>query len=667
MRVNKMAYIPTGKDFEDFEANNQGIGGIGQDIAESIQGLPSYAANMAKQLPGEVWGALTHPSRIQGNLLAGLGEGAIGLLNTPGVALDYFANKGLIPKSVSKYAPHIGDLGVEKFLGIEPKEKGDMLIRSLSGLAVPGSILKAAKLGKAASPLATALYSMGQNENPLQAALLGEAVPIGKELYNRGRPSSIFRGELPPEELARKLQLTQGTETPLGDVIQSPFLKRLYENVLPHVLGSGAEKVMQRTGTNIQQLGVNLMNRIGSQLQVNPEDVGARIQHALRTTAREAEQQKEANFKRVNDSAEKLGVNTNRTQLREAAKNILKSINEDPDLANFTNTNDISLLEKISANPANDKGFSLRNTGILRGAIGKAAYEARTKGEMPKEAIYNKLKNALEEDVNQAIEQSGSSELQDLHNNAMDFYRNEYAQYKDPEIRKYIKGGGDPDLILQHFIKGGKNDRGTILQKLSNALRQNPEISPAVQDSSQLQHIGTSQHQTQRNPQETLLAYSYLSKALDDEGHINPVKLRTLYHNLGTNQKRALFGEGDLANEVRNYADLVGHNKEAFDLMLNPHTGKRNSALLSQVGQLATGAAFHHLPLLIASGIGGRLATNRITSPKYREKLINAMIKNKRVELPKTTKALQPLGAVATNEQKPLELELNQGARYGKY
>src|SRR6185312_13815525 len=118
---------------------------------------------------------------------------------------------------------------------------------------------KSARLG-----VPQAAYSAIQEpENPGKAAAIGLAsgaiAPTLEGVVNALRPSSLLRGNLSPEQLAKNLDVTQGTETGLGRVIESPTLNRVYENVLPHVIGSGAEDTMQRTANDIIGKGNNLL------------------------------------------------------------------------------------------------------------------------------------------------------------------------------------------------------------------------------------------------------------------------------------------------------------------------------------------------------------------------------------------------------------------------
>ena len=125
------------------------------------------------QLPGELWGAVTHPTRALKNIPIGLGEGAAGLWNLPINTAQYLSEKGYLPKVVGEYAhkAHIPVEEIEKKLGIEAKEPGDALTRMLSGFGAWG---KLGKFGEASALKRAGLgagYAGGQGENPITGAI----------------------------------------------------------------------------------------------------------------------------------------------------------------------------------------------------------------------------------------------------------------------------------------------------------------------------------------------------------------------------------------------------------------------------------------------------------------------------------------------------------------
>jgi hypothetical protein len=134
-----------------------------------------------------------------------------------------------------------------------------------------------------------------------------------------------------------------------------------------------------------------------------------------------------------------------------------------------------------------------------------------------------------------------------------------------------------------------------------------------------------------------LLGNAYLSPAYED-GKINPLKLSSLYHKLGKRQRVELFGK-ETNEKLKNYSDLVRKNKEGFNLMFNPKTGAR----LGHIGSLLTAGT--HLPAALGLSGLGNIANRLLTSESFREKLVKAIIEDKKIKLPKDI--LTKSGAVA--------------------
>lgn len=651
-------------DFTDEEIS-QSLSAHSPESSEKQQSALSKAYQYAKE----------DTSAFTKNLGTGYLKLSRGLANTPHNVANLFG-----------YGDKVGELAPEDFnyaeaLGL-PKDQENRAVQAIpeiaAAFAMPSSTIPRMIASQAA-------FGATQNKNPLIGAAEGAGgalagTAIGKALgygFNKLRPSNLFRGELSPEQLAHNLKNAEGTQTPLGSVLQNPWLQRLHENVLPNIVGSGAEKTMQKTAKQVAQKGEDILHNLRGSEEVH-ENYGDQLKQALKESAEKVTQEKNSRFAKVNQMAEEAGVTTNRSNLRKEAEAILAQVKADPDLAQFTNTADIKLLEEI-VNPGkkkigdelqsrtrsikqvkeepNYKGqlnlgtgkplesisseknvslrtpsphasgsisvitgkptqephkYSLRNTDILRGKIGEHAYEANVKGEKPKAAIYARLKKALEQDVGEAIETSSHPELKNAHKEAMDFYKKDYAPFKDKDITKFIKEGGDPDTLLNHFLRIGKNDRVQLLQKLS-------------------QSIGK---------ETNLIGNAYLAPAYEN-GELNPLKLNTLYHKLGKRQRVEIFGKEN-NEKLKNYTDLVHKNKEAFSLMFNPKTGAR----LGHLGTLA-GTAAGHIPAAIGIGALGNAANRLLTNESFRDKLIKAMIKNKPVKFPNMVKGLQKTGAAS--------------------
>lgn len=594
-------------------------------------------------------------NKLPRNIATGIANLGRGLANTP----HNIANLAGLGEYVAPLADEHFDYG--EFFGL-PKEQNlsDRLIQGLTQYA-PAFVLPGANIGRAGEVLSSipkaggflaeaasqaipqALFGATQEANPVHGVAYGGLGSVAGSAVGKGlasgiqalRPSVRLRGQLSPEELARNMEITRGTQTGLGSVIESPFLKRLQENVLPHVLGSGVENAMQRNARGIQAKGQEILaDAMGA---APAENYGTQIQEALKMAAKEARNAKNQSYESLNRLADSHGLKIGRENFREKALDVLSDIEKSPELKHEFGK---SLYKDLVRYARNDTGNNLKLTNIFRGKLGDKANELYQSGKVHEYGIVNDMKDALSKDIQHSFEQSGNPELEKAYEKSQRLYREEFAPFEDPDIVKYTRRGGDPDLILNHFLKTGGNDRATLLSKLDRALKQNQK-SEATQ-----------------NP----IMSAYLSKAMDEEGKLNPVKFRTLYNKLGHNQRKILFGENGLNKKLKDYSDLVGKNTESFNLMFNPKTGVR----MLPLAQLITAPA--NMPTIASAAGLARGATHLLTSPKFREKLVKAMTENKRVSIPKTRKGIQKGFAVTTESNKennpPLELELTHGKTY---
>lgn len=493
-----------------------------------------------------------------------------------------------------------------------------------------------------------AAFGATQDENPLRGAaeggigsVAGSALGAGLEKgFNALRPSKMLRGELTPAQLKKNLKVTKGTETGLGQVIQSPSLNRMYETILPHVLGSGAEKTMQRNTAQIINKGEGIIKKL--QGKTNPEDYGIQIQDALKQASQEARAAKNANYDKLNTLADNYKLKVGRDKFQETAKKVLNDVNQSKELKNEFGK---GLYNDLLRYANSSEGNNLKRTNIFRGKLGDKENELYQAGKMHEYGIVKDLKKSLSDDIESAFESSGSKELKDAYQKSQKEYKENFAPFEDKDIVKFTRQGGDPDLILNHFLRIGSGDRSSLLRKLSGKLTTN-----------------------KTTPNQNLLSSAYLSRAINEEGELNPLKFKTLYNKLGQKQRKELFGDGKLHNDIKDYVDLVGKNTDSFNLMFNPKTGARTTPFLAQMGAVVSAPSY--LKTIMLGAAAGKGATKALTSEKFREKLVNEMIKGKDKKLPKSAKKALEKGTAMTaglsgkdKEQQPMELLLTKGRK----
>ncbi len=463
----------------------------------------------------------------------------------------------------------------------------------------------------------TSDYAKGIGKNALQGAIFspdnqamgaalgagfGAAVPpvlaAGKAiLHPYDAIAKLFRGGLSKEELAANMEAAKGTETGLGRIIESPSLNRTYENYLPHFIGSGAEDSMQRTANNITQQGNQILENIGGKDAGNINH-GEIMQKGLKQASKEASEEKTQGYKILDKAAEQAGYKATPENMSAKAQEILDKINKSEKLKRKTNPELISDLEYYAKNKDAD---SLESTNIFRGTLGEDANNAYVNGRKFEHGVYKALKTSLDKDIKAGFDETGNPDLIKMYKQQQKDFKEKYLPFEDKDIVKFTRRGGDPDLLLSHFLKGGRNDRGTLLSKLTNTL--SPE-------------------------QSQIPLHAYLSRAVEENGKVNPIKMAKLYRDLGKNQKNALIKDNSVKEQLHRFTELTRVNGEAFDLMRNPKTGARNLDFLLKIGTAAAGGPLPLIASTLATGAASRSIKNMLTSEPVREKIIKAMLRN---------------------------------------
>ena len=510
-------------------------------------------------------------------------------------------------KSGEGLAYDIGNIGgqiANYALPMGATTKALLAAKSLPGIGAVAEGLLGSTIPAAIGKNAIASAGYGALMNPdsrgqsaaIEGALGGAGGALGSAL-SKLAPSNLFKTNISPEKLLENLHVSRGTNTGLGDVIESPFLKRQYENILPKILGSGAENTMQGTAAQVTSKGNELLNQmLGSN---SPSGVGQALQDALKTAQKEATRLKQTNYTDVNKLADEMGVKIGRDNFSTQATHVLEDIKASPELAREMPSKLVGDLQEY-AKPENINNLKLTN--IFRGKLGDKASEAYQNGNMYEYGIYKNLKNALQDDIEASIPRDAANPLRQKYDAAQNFYRENIAPLEDPAITKFTRQGGDPDLLLSSFVKTGTQDRGNLLRKLSDNLQ--PHLKG-------------------------LIPYGYFSKAIEN-GELNPLKLRTLYKSLGPTQKEALFSQPELAKSMSDYSKLVGMNTEPLTQMFNAKTGQRNLDTLPWLVTSGLGAGFlGGLPALGAMAGLTRGITKGLTSEGVREKFVQKMLQNK--------------------------------------
>lgn len=520
----------------------------------------------------------------------------------------------------------------------------EFLLSRLAARNAPKALMKAADIGSMIGK--NAAFGAGSSainpdlqgnaqERSLSGALWGGGLSLPAkgigEVINKLRPSQLFKSALSPQQLEENLRITKGTNTGLGDVLENPFLKKTLENNLTSIPGTGANEVLQEIYKQTSKKGENILsNLLGKN---DNSDVPGKLHELLNKQYKKQEELKKALYTDANEVADKRGFEVKAPKFAASADRFKKAIEN----SNISNDSRISeLFERIKNydNPSisgkpyfgkdavvhyENEPASLKNSNLLAHELKKMANIYSVSADSEKRGlakIFNKLSSSLKSDIKNSISNFGDEQLENEYLAAEKNYKNNFSKFLDKDIYKFIGGNADPDTIVQKFI----------------------QTSPSKDMARQMSKLST----TLKFPEDKkLLAYSYFSRAIDNEDKLNPSKLGTLIRNLGKNQFKELIPDDNLRKELKNFSKLSKMNQEAQYLMVNPKTGARNlpilihglsgltGAVLGGKEQGTQGSVAGGLAGLVAPSLIGRYATKALTSESLREELVKKMLENK--------------------------------------
>jgi hypothetical protein len=521
-----------------------------------------------------------------------------------------------------EHIPKVGNaiLEVSKMLGKSSKN-----INKIIGAAE--DIGKGALAGATISP-----------ENQGTGALLGgagtaigqginKAAPLVKEAL---RPTNIAAKMFPAknlseEQLLSNLKAAEGTPTSLGNVLENPFLAKQYENVLSKVPLSGVTQKMQESAGEVVNRGKGVLNKLLG--ENNPENVTQQVSDTLVKQFNAHQKEKRSLYDAVDELALKHGVNPDLSSFSQTAKSYKDAIESsgilktEPDVAKIlrkvenyipkkTSRSDVITGKPIVKKPK----ITLKEANLLKGKLNGYAEKAKQSPDPAQRglaSVYGNLAKSLKSDIEKSIESSGNETVKNAYKTAEENYKKHFSPFLDRDIYKHISGQKDADMIVADFLKTSRStDRSNKLSKLTSKLP---------------------------DKEQKLIGYSYFSRALDNEGNLDPNKLNSLIKNLGKRQFKALIPEESLRNELLNFSKLYKMNIKGVDILKNPPTGQQAldllPSLMAHAGSSYAGGLLGGLPGAIAGvaapGLISRPIVNALTSPKFREKTVNAILKKR--------------------------------------
>lgn len=593
------------------EPKRTGFKGVGQDIMSGVAGVPGALRDLATSLPGEVYGGLkqtfTDPVRVGQNVLGGLAEGGHGLLNAPYNTANYLASRDLFPKDVAANFPRQEDYNFPEMLGREGSQSGDALISGLASFA-PNMIT-------GSTPAAMALHAVGQNQNPVTAALIPGATKnvvkgitsVAKTpLTPSGWVADFTKDQISLSELADNLRAAEGTETPLGDVVKSPRLKKLYENKLAEKAPWEVEQTYKRINEQVQARAEDLIDKTLGE-NAPPGDTNIFIKDLLSKAYEDSTTVKNNLYTDVSKRAIAEDFRLKLPKFNSVVDNNLKAIAESP----------MFLADAESLSAFKD----LLDLGGKKPTISAAKYfaskfESEAKALKNPDAtsrslksLYQRTANALRSDVREQIAEKGSDALKKEFNIAEDFYKDDFVQFLDNDLYKLLDEGKDAQTIVKSIINPSKKlDKYTLIEKTQ-------KLFP--------------------KEQKNILGYSYLKSAIDNDGVLQPTQVNNLIKSLGPRQFNALFPDPKIRQSVSDFSKLRNMNAEAAGYLLNLKNGSRNQGWLKDMmqfipealgGTAASGGGTLGMLLGIGLTHGLKTASNKylaklLTDPDFRNKV----------------------------------------------
>lgn len=676
-------YSKFGVKVQPTENTSTGFSGIGRDILSRAKQAPAAAWQFAKSLPSEISGAAQQllPLAQEANplLRAGqsaqqgqvtdanaartasvIGGGALNLgenaLTAPNAFAQYLQDKfpSKSPDMDKRYqdllSPNVSNIDFQKAMGVKDQKPGDVLLGSLGFAAAP-ELAETKGMSTFQRALAKsgegAVYGGLSAHDPITGAILSGGGALGAESpkniaysVKTGIPSKILSGSATPEEMAANLETAKGLPVNIGKVTESPFANALYENVISEIPFSGSEKSYKSINQGVQDYADNMLKEMsGGDINLEGNE---KTKDLIIKAHENAKDVKNNLYNQVNQTAENEGHSIDLSSTKDKASQF-KSQLEDSPLLKF-DPSVKSFLDKATSISGEGFSPSIKEANLIKNKLWDQGQSLSSFGNSASERgvgnLYKDLSRNIGNDIKDSIKKTGSPELNQQYEDATNFYKNNYAQFHDEDIYKFLDPKKSNDNIARAIIKPSKsNDQYSQIDKIKSLL------SPEDQKS---------------------LSHAYLSTAYDHNGNLNIQDLNKLTNSLGRRQFNSLFDQEDAA-KINKFQNLMDMSQESRSMMKNPPTGKR--AIKSLLGIGAASLAGHAIggPMaalgavagLGATSLGANVLQKYLTNPKVRENLVNAMIKGKpeykQNAIQKGTQKLLRAAPYANNQQKDSE------------
>jgi hypothetical protein len=438
----------------------------------------------------------------------------------------------------------------------------------------------------------------------LSMALGAPGIAIERGLQKLGDRARLPEAQLRTPEEVGKTSAMIGKDVPVnfGDLVRSPTLSSLYHETLTKIPFSGAkeggEKVLNAARDHAGKIIAGLKHG------VDDSEIDKHLLEVVKKNRSIAKGVSDKKFNDTYDLANKSDIHPYAKNLSKVSSRFLKDFSgEGETRVTPEDLQSLNKASKLHGKTMSDEGhpeFSTTTFDLLRNnerIYGEKAHQFAASGDASRAKIYMELKNASSKDLNEAIDNSGHSEIKQKLTEAKDYYGKHVAVYNNPDILKLRYKTVDPDNIHNTLLKG---DNLEIVR----------QMNPAEKDA---------------------LGYKKFMKSSETEAsgkvRISPFKLSSYYDSLSPKQRGRLFKGRDVSKKFDRLRVLTQAAREPALAEARPATGYRNAGQAVKHGLelMAGGAAFvpQYRPELLgglaAIAGGGRVASKALTSKWLRK------------------------------------------------
>lgn len=361
----------------------------------------------------------------------------------------------------------------------------------------------------------------------------------------------------------------------VGKALDIPYVTKLETNILPDsVIGtkSAADKLRNISQSLIDQAG-DIYGQLT--LGLDKSAVGKKIQDILNKYLKFVEKNVDDFYGVRNKLGDEQGFEVDPTETKKAIERAIVKYSggkREGGISAFKKEIDIlkEMYNTISDRSEKGLGMTLSGASEVRSNLREYAENAKTRG---KSGLFNSVKAALNKDIENAIDKTGSSDLKLAHKIADNYYATVYVPFAKNKKLMSALNAHDTDLITQTFLP--KTDRPTVLEHILQSASPDGKL------------------------QKLLLTDFFREGVLKNElgkPFVDPTKMFGLLNDLG-DERISMLTTGNkeinknVSDDINQFLNNYRLNREALLRAYNPKTGQMNlsadilSKLVDEVSQ----------------------------------------------------------------------------------